>query len=67
MRISDVLRTGQATGTKLNGGDAVIKHAPDSTIGRHSLQPVFRLKNIAATWPDGRGNMACRNEPGAKV
>jgi len=53
MRISGGLQAGQAIGQGMDGGDAGFEHGADSTIGRRSLQSVFRLKNIAATWLDG--------------
>jgi len=37
----------------MDGGDAGFEHGTDSTIGHRSLQSVFLLKNIAASWPDG--------------
>jgi hypothetical protein len=35
----------------MDSGDAEFEHAPDSTIGFRSIQPAFRLKDIAAARP----------------
>jgi hypothetical protein len=51
----------------MDGGDAGFEHATDSTIRRRSLQSVFRLKKHYSRQAEAGSDVACRNEPGAKV